>query len=229
MGVMETKIIQVDNDPRMINAANEAWARWGWSVLNIQVTHSQNTREYQDWAQYGSNEVTVETTTINYATITYQRDKGMPCYDSISELEREYDLVDDRVGAQFESRRKALNNEKLELPQPIEAGAGTIIAMLFSVYFFFAPLILKSIPEYKNAPLMSVITIMGGAALAFIFFLSRYMKSRSPENKALRTQRDQRITAINAELTEMNNTEYSMINAEKERIVNEAAQLMRAV
>ncbi len=217
MGVMETKIIQVKNDPYEINASNEAWGRWGWSVLSVQVTHSQNTREYQDWAQYGSNEVTVETTTINYATITYQRDKGMPGYDRILELEQEYNRVENRVQSQFEARREELYNAKQKLPR--EAGCGTVIAALFSAYFAIASLFLF-LKDSKKYDVVSCLIITCVSAIAFLFFLSRYMKSKSPENQALRAQ-------INAELTEMDNKASNMIEAEKASIIDEAAQLLR--
>ncbi len=81
MALMETKIIQVANDPNVINASNEEWGKFGWSVQNIQVTHSQDTKTYtKTFTDYVYGDKTVETTTINYATITYQRDKHMTNY-----------------------------------------------------------------------------------------------------------------------------------------------------
>lgn len=92
MAILETKIIQVENDPATINRSNELWGQFGWNVQNVQITHSQNTKTYSSaWDQLGGNtSQTVETTTINYATITYQRDKGMPNYAQIAELERQF-------------------------------------------------------------------------------------------------------------------------------------------
>ncbi len=91
MALMETKIIQVDNDPDIINNSNEEWGYFGWSVLNVQVTHSQNTKTYtKGYLDYVSGDKTVETTTLNYATITYQRDKHMPNYQRLVALESEY-------------------------------------------------------------------------------------------------------------------------------------------
>ncbi len=89
MAIMETKIVQVRNDPQTINETNEAWGRFGWSVLSVQVTHSQDTKTYSGIFDTPGN-YTVETTTINYATITYQRDKEMKDYTRIIELESEY-------------------------------------------------------------------------------------------------------------------------------------------
>ncbi len=96
MALMETKIVQVDNTPERINGMNEAFALFGWNVLSIQVTHSQDTRTYtKGFLDAYTGDKTVETTTINYATITYQRDKHMKNYAELCELEKEYDeLVD---------------------------------------------------------------------------------------------------------------------------------------
>ncbi len=98
MAILETKIIQVSNSPEIINSFNEENGSFGWSVQNIQVTHSQDTKTYTKtlWDVY-SGDKTVETTTINYATITYQRDKKMDNYDRIAALEREYDQLAGRI------------------------------------------------------------------------------------------------------------------------------------
>lgn len=91
MSIMETKIIQVKNSESVINESNERWGRFGWNVLSIQITHSQDTKTYSNSMTYYTGEHTVETTTINYATITYQRDKGMANYAQIAALEQEYE------------------------------------------------------------------------------------------------------------------------------------------
>lgn len=210
MGVMETKIIQVENDPYTINASNEAWGRWGWNVLNVQVTHSQNTKEYQNWAQRGSGEVTVETTTINYATITYQRDKGMSGYSRIAELEQEYAQVENRIIAQ-------LNEKKEKLPKPVETGMGTIVGMLIfallSISFVYS--IINNLVEYKEIPSDWASCIIPIAV--FLYLLLRLIKSKSPENKALLAQQKQ-----------LQNDASRMINAEQAKIVEEAAQILRS-
>ncbi len=90
MALLESKIIQIANDPAVINNATEIWGSFGWTVLSVQVTHSQDSRTYQQWYEYGTNYSTTETTTINYATITFQRDKKMNHYAEIVTLERQY-------------------------------------------------------------------------------------------------------------------------------------------
>lgn len=89
----ETKVMQVRNDVDDINECNEMMGKFGWKVLSVQVTHSQNTKTYTGVYDYGTGNQTVETTTINYATITYQRDRDMRNYAQIAALEQEYDLV----------------------------------------------------------------------------------------------------------------------------------------
>lgn len=111
MAIMETKIIQVKNDPAIINDFNETWGHFGWSTLSVQITHSQNTRTYTDPLNYGTGIDTVETTTINYATITYQRDKSMEGYRRLVELEQDFFSSLDALN---EVRRidEALSHEK---------------------------------------------------------------------------------------------------------------------
>lgn len=88
--MFETKIIQVQNDPQVLNNVNEVWGSFGWSVMNVQVVHSQNTKTYSPASFYFTGEHVVETTTINYATVTYQRDKDMENYDEIVRLEKAF-------------------------------------------------------------------------------------------------------------------------------------------
>jgi len=90
MALTETMVIQAANEPMTINNMNNEWGSFGWSVLNIQVTHSQDSRTYTKGLDYLTGDLTVETTTINYATITYQRDRKFPNRDQIVEYEREY-------------------------------------------------------------------------------------------------------------------------------------------
>ena len=90
MALMETMIVQVANDPTTINSMNNELGSFGWSVLSIQVTHSQDSRTYTRGLDYLTGDLTTETTTINYATITYQRDRKMDNYAKLVELERSY-------------------------------------------------------------------------------------------------------------------------------------------
>lgn len=92
---VETKVMQVRNSTEVINQYNNDQSCFGWEVMNVQITHSQNTKTYSSaWDILGGNETaTVETTTINYATITYKRDSNMPHYEEIVSLERKYDSI----------------------------------------------------------------------------------------------------------------------------------------
>ncbi len=92
--MMETRIVQVANNPEAINRSNDVWGIFGWNVLSVQITHSQNTKTYtKGLMDYYSGDKTVETTTINYATITYQRDKDMPNYTRIAALQAEAEAL----------------------------------------------------------------------------------------------------------------------------------------
>ena len=205
MAIMETKIIQVNNDPNVINAVNEEWGLWGWSVLNIQITHTQNTKEYQDWTQYGSNEVTVETTTINYATITYQRDKSMPNYNRIVALEHEYNSVSDRMQSKIQA-----------LPEPRNIGCLEIVFLPVSIFVLICCFIVVSRGKFSfhsgfDFPLMI------GAIAAFIVSVLHLIKVLSPENRALIAKNKSERTNIG-----------KMIEEEEARILREVSDLLHS-
>ena len=136
MAVTETKIIQVDNEPEVINQSNELWGSFGWNVLNVQVTHSQDTKTYTKGLDYYTGDKTVETTTINYATITYQRDKGIPNYRQIAALEKEYAEIDEQLDALYFVDSKANKGLFLGLsPKDL------VITVLLIIFFFPAGII----------------------------------------------------------------------------------------
>ena len=81
MSLLETKVIQVENDQNTITNTSNLMGSFGWTVLSVQVTHSQNSKDLGD---------RVQTTTLNYATMTLQRDKHMPNYAEVVRLENEY-------------------------------------------------------------------------------------------------------------------------------------------
>lgn len=131
MAVFEMKIMQVKNDEYVINNINNAMACFGWAVLSVQITHSRNTQTYSSaWNQIGGNQLrTVETATINYATITYQRSKGLTNYQKIVELERE-----------FEQIMQQIDYTQAELDKEENIGCITIIIwplLLYKIYKMF--------------------------------------------------------------------------------------------
>lgn len=95
---MQTEMIQVKNDPKIINEVNSNAAIWGWSVLNIQITDQKIVREgdSKGGLQQGffndKYVVTTEVITehVNYASITYQRDLDDPRTAKLAELEKAY-------------------------------------------------------------------------------------------------------------------------------------------
>ena len=95
---LETKFVQVPNDPQTINAINNLAAVWGWTVQSIQVTDSKITYEgdshgwVSDYGAYIQTEIITEHT--NYASITYQRDLDAPSYKELKALEDKYNQCD---------------------------------------------------------------------------------------------------------------------------------------
>lgn len=95
---MQTEMIQVKNDPKVINEINSNAAIWGWSVLNIQITDQKIVREgdSKGGLQQGffgdKYVITTEVVTehVNYASITYQRDLDDPRTAKLAELEKAY-------------------------------------------------------------------------------------------------------------------------------------------
>ncbi len=107
MALLETRILQTANDPGTINDLNNEMSCFGWSVLSVQVTHTQNTKTYTKGLDMllGTGINTVETTTIEYATITYQRDRKMDNYAQIAAYEQQY------LNLRAELSRKVDENE----------------------------------------------------------------------------------------------------------------------
>lgn len=207
MAIMETKTIQVPNDPQVINVANEVWGRWGWNVLNLQVTHTQNTKTYStDWqileAELGGRNIaTVETTTFNYATITYQRDKSIPGYERILELEQEYEMVPSKVRELYENKRKVLYNIQLENPVDFEFGFEHVMRAMVLLCFGFIP------------------------GIIYIFYkYDQYSKSKSPENLQLIEDHQE----LNRRKNELSQEMDRAIDEERNRILNEANMLLCA-
>lgn len=97
---LETKFVQVPNDPSYINAINNLAAVWGWTVQSIQVTDSKVSYEgdsygwVSDYGAHVSTEIITEHT--NYASITYQRNIDDPKHAKLSEFETAYNECDDK-------------------------------------------------------------------------------------------------------------------------------------
>lgn len=91
--MIETKVLRIENDEDVINQTSQDRAHFGWTITNVQVTHSENTKTYSSvWDQIGGNQSqTVETHVVDYATVTLQRDTVMPHYAELKELEKEYE------------------------------------------------------------------------------------------------------------------------------------------
>lgn len=161
---LETRFVQVPNNPQTINAINDLAAVWGWSVTSIQVTDSKVTYEgnshgwVSDYGAYIEKEIVTEHT--NYASITYPRDMDDPHYRQLVALEAEYDACDqedDLTDEQwatifkYEKTQKLLKNTFLgalilsfalsvfAIPLPFLSNALFFFAIGNRIYYFFAP------------------------------------------------------------------------------------------
>ena len=117
----ETTVVQVKNDPKVINEMNQEAAIWGWSVQSVQITEQKVVKEGDShqreniWGDKVITETEVITEHINYATITYQRDLDDPRTQRLAELEKAYnaadkaDLWNDTERNEVEEMRKILD------------------------------------------------------------------------------------------------------------------------
>ena len=108
--MIETKVLRIENDEDVINETSRNWGCFGWTMTNLQVTHSENTKTYSSaWDQIGGNRSqTVETTVVDYATVTLQRDTSHAHYMELVDLEEEYE----RLVAQADNLLCAINKKE---------------------------------------------------------------------------------------------------------------------
>ena len=93
--MIETKVVRIENSEEAMNETSKVRGCFGWTVANVQVTHSENTKTYSSvWDQIGGNRsATVETNIVDYATVTLQRDTALTHYMDLVDLEEEYDAL----------------------------------------------------------------------------------------------------------------------------------------
>ena len=92
MAFYETRTIQVANDPNVIDKTNELMGEFFWEVKSQQITDRKDSHtEHTDYGSY--IEERVVTSSANYCTITYQRDKMLPHYDEVVNIERTLDVI----------------------------------------------------------------------------------------------------------------------------------------
>lgn len=97
--MIETKVMRIENTEECINQIGRERVCFGWTVTNVQVTHSENTKTYSSvWDQIGGNRSqTVETNIVDYATVTLQRDTALAHYMELVDLEEEYDELSEQA------------------------------------------------------------------------------------------------------------------------------------
>lgn len=143
---IETDVIQVKNDPRIINEVNLDAAIWGWSVLNIQITDQKTVREGDSHGRlsaFGDKYVvTTEVITehTSYATITYQRDLDDPKIQKLAELQLAYEhadtamLLNDNAQYEMEDLGKILDKQDRDKAIGKYALIGTVISFVLALF-----------------------------------------------------------------------------------------------
>ena len=128
----ETRVIQVPNSPAYIDAVSERAGLFFWNVQSVQITHSQDSH-LENWGYLGTWSVT-ETT--NYATITLEREKTLPGYSRIVELEARYEAL--------ENRALEAASAKLYSPKPF------LIVFCISAFIFLFSLIMMKFIRWTD-------------------------------------------------------------------------------
>ena len=86
----ETKTIQVYPDDNIVNATIGEYESFGWEVVG-----NQRCQEYN-----GQTHGVDGSTTNHYSTfnkITFTREKSSPWYEEVSQIEREYNVLNDTI------------------------------------------------------------------------------------------------------------------------------------
>ncbi len=136
---LETKFVQVPNDPQHINAINNLAAVWGWTVQNVQITDSKIAYEgdshgwMTDYGYFGSTEIITEHT--NYASITYQRDMDDPKYPQLTALEAAYNDCEGKQYLTDEEQKRLADAEQKVDKQRSKYQKLAIISVCISIVF----------------------------------------------------------------------------------------------
>lgn len=83
MAKLETKSISVNPDAEQ--STIELWDKFGWSLISSQEIFNRDSHLERD----GDRIVNV-TETTNYVKLVFQRDKDMPYYNEVTDLERNF-------------------------------------------------------------------------------------------------------------------------------------------
>ena len=145
---LETKFVQVPNDPSTINAINNLAAVWGWTVQSIQVTDSKVSYEgdsygwVTDYGVYVRKEIVTEHT--NYASITYQRDMDIKNYTQLCAYEESYNdcdrttyLASDEL-AQMQDAESKMNAYNKRIKLSVIIGISCLVIGVFGISWLAA-------------------------------------------------------------------------------------------
>lgn len=202
---LETKFVQVKNDPNVINAINNLAAIWGWTVQNVQVTDNKVTYEGNStgWVnEYGAH-ITTEVITehTNYASITYQRDMDHPNYARLRALEEDYNTSDNRDFLSKEEKAEMSQIEAQIAPVYKKNKWIKIISIIVAIYAVTFGSFLNS--EASSGAGMALSLIAVAAIISAIYFGRKASKATVFGNSTWRNlnqQNEERREAHKKEL-----------------------------
>lgn len=202
---LETKFVQVKNDPNVINAINNLAAIWGWTVQNVQVTDNKVTYEGNSsgWVnEYGAH-ITTEVITehTNYASITYQRDMDHPNYARLRALEEDYNTSDNRDFLSEEEKAVMAQIKAQIAPVHKKNKWIKIISIIVAVYAGTFGLFLNSEASSGSGTPFLLVTV--AAIISAIYFGRKASKASVSENSTwwnLSQQNEERREAHKKEL-----------------------------
>ena len=162
--VTETKTIQVRNDPEEIDRVTRKYGLFFWSVQGTQITDTKNTT----YSVVGDT-IFRETEHTNYATITLTRDKLMPRYEEVTELEK---LLE---------QKEAMKGEMLSVPT-IRFHIISRASLIFSILIAIPAILDKRI-------FLGIIILLAGGGIWY------FSKKRGTNNKNLINELDEALKA----------------------------------
>lgn len=120
----ESKTVQVYPSDDVVNATIEEYGSFGWEVVN-----NQRCQEYDKQTRDSDGSLTNHYSTFN--KITFTREKNSPWYDEVTQIEANYNALDDKV--------KKYRAAKPSCFPPKHSSAGDIVVCIFLYLLYILP------------------------------------------------------------------------------------------
>ncbi len=165
---MEIKTLNVDNAKEA--ATIEFWSQFGWTLKSSQRVFNKDSHlELRGSTQYSVTE------TVDFTKLVFERDKSMPNYEKIKELEEEYLTTANRIPKKMPQVPKSGDSfetwvEKNEMPDcrtALQKAVSTILLMA-SIAIGVA-----IIYDYWSSESPSFLLFCGGIGVILVFSLIR--------------------------------------------------------